>query len=170
MTKSVPGFPIGAFLISPIFGKTKGTIWINYIPFSILFESGSLPYVFYDEEVYQYFVRTGEWVWYEVQADDSLGLSNIANKFYRDSRLWPEICVFNRTKLGTQSRCREEVLLVGMRLRIPVLSPTPALITTSEPTPTDTPTTAPPTSTATSTPTASSTPTPTATPLLTATP
>lgn len=123
--------------------------------------------MFYDAEVYEYFSKNDDWVWYTVEVGDSDGLSNIAYKFYRDAGLWPEICVFNRDKLGTQSRCREEVLLIGMRLRIPMLTP-PAPVTIrpedTSPTPTNTQTPEPPILTATITPSDTLSPTPTPTP------
>lgn len=140
---------------------------IKYIPLSILLTTISLPHMFYDAEVYEYFSKNDDWVWYAVEVDDSDGLSNIAYKFYRDAGLWPEICVFNRDKLGTQSRCTEEVLLIGMRLRIPVLTP-PATVTTTpddmSPTPTNTHTPELPILTATITPSDTLSPTPTPTP------
>ena len=140
---------------------------IKYIPLSILLTTISLPHMFYDAEVYEYFSKNDDWVWYTVEVGDSDGLSNIAYKFYRDAGLWPEICVFNRDKLGTQSRCTEEVLLIGMRLRIPMLTP-PAAVTIrpedTSPTPTNTQTPEPPILTATITPSDTLSPTPTPTP------
>ena len=138
---------------------------IKYIPFSILITEIFLPHDYYDDEIYEYFARNGEWVWYKVKPDDSKGLSNIAGKVYNDVRLWPEICVFNRNKLGTKRRCLANGLTIGMQLRIPVLTPSATEIITPEvssPTPTNTP--SPPTPTATVTPTATFSSTPASTP------
>jgi hypothetical protein len=149
MNRGSIGKDCEAFAVSVALNNRIGAV-IKIIPRSVLSTTVSLPYMYYDDEVYEAFAKDGEWIWYEVEEDDGLGLSNIADKYYGDWQLWPEICVFNRDKLGTESRCQEEVILIGMKLKIPVLTPSASqtpigtpLVPTVTTTPTQEPTSTP---------------------------